>query len=312
MNEQIPKIIHQIWTQGCDNIPEKYKKYIEGWKSIKGYQYMCWSDESIKELLMKYDKSLIPIYDYFELPQQRSDFGRYLLLYLYGGFYLDIDIEKGDMSLDTLLDKNIITGIGMHGITQSFMGSVPYHPLFKDLIDHIRKSYERSWYEIIDVIYVNRTSGGKVYKSVVENYDVYKIPSENTPQCNSFEENCSNKNEKYSNAYTITHYDNTWNLFLLCQHFVSFYRYVMLFTLVFLLYVGFGNCSTYGMSTLCSIRNVIVFLVVLTMIYFILSFLMEGKMCRSSLLYFVLLIICYYSLSKKCSMCKIHKSSLPF
>ena len=309
MNEQIPKIIHQIWTQGCDNIPEKYHKYTESWKSTKDYQYMCWSDESIKELLQKYDKSLIPVYDYFILPQQRSDFGRYLLLYLYGGFYIDIDIEKGKKEfLDNLLDNKIVTSSGGYsGVSQSFIGATPFQPLFKDLMEHIRQSYKRNWYEIIDVVYVERTTGGKAYLTTLNKYrnDVYQIPHEYTPRCNSFEEFCSNQNEKYTKAYTIQHFDDTWNVFLVCQHFVSFYRYVMVSTLLFLLYLAFGTCSTYGMSTLCSLRNIIILLIILTIIYFILAFIIEGKLCRTSLLYFVLLFICYYSLSKKCSMCKV-------
>ena len=271
---------------------------------------MCWSDESVKELLQTYDKSLIPVYDYFTLPQQRSDFGRYLILYLYGGFYLDIDIEKGkEECLDNLLDKNkIVTSSGGYsGVSQSFIGAIPFQPLFKDLIEHIRQSYERYWYEIIDVAYVERTTGGKTYLASIIKYkdDVYQIPPEYTVQCNSFEDYCSNQNEKYSNAYTITHFDKTWNVFLVCQHFVSFYRYVMLSTLFFLLYLAFGKCSSYGMTTLCSLRNIIIFLIVLTIVYFVLSFLIEGKLCRTSLLYFVLLIICYYSLSKKCNICKV-------
>jgi mannosyltransferase OCH1-like enzyme len=80
----IPKIIHQIWTQGCDKIPEKYKSYINGWKSLEkdGYLYKCWDDESIERLIEVFDKSLINIYKYFDLPQQRSDLGRYIIIYI--------------------------------------------------------------------------------------------------------------------------------------------------------------------------------------------------------------------------------------
>ena len=305
MNEQIPKIIHQIWTQGCDNIPEKYHKYTQSWKSKKDYQYICWSDTTIKELIEKYDKSLIPVYDYFTLPQQRSDFGRYLILYLYGGFYVDIDTEAGNMSLDVLLNNKVISGVGIHGIKQSFIGSVPFHPAFKDLIDHIRKSYERRWYEIIDVIYVNRTSGGEAYKSIIDNYnDVYKIKDKKqTPQCNFFEEDCSN--EKYKEAFCIQHTEETWNVFLICQNFIKFYRYIMISTIIFLIYISFSNCSGYGMKTLCSFRTVIILLSLLTMLYSMCFFLLNAKFCRTSLLYFVLLMVSYFSLSKKCNICNI-------
>lgn len=303
----IPKNIHQIWTQGCDRVPEKTKKYVDGWKKKDGYTYMCWSDESIRELLKTYDASLIDIYNSFHLPQQRSDFGRYLILYLYGGIYIDMDIEAGSGSLDSLLDKNkIVTGSGGHsGVTQSFIGAAPSHPMFKDLIEHIRNSYKRKWYECVDVLYVERTTGGRIYVSMIEKYrdDVYQIPPESTPQCNSFEENCSGENVKYRSAITITHFDKTWNILLVFQHFITFYRYIMAVTAFFLLYLCYSNCSSYGVDVLCKLRRYIIGLVILSIFYQIVYYIVMNSVCKSSVVYFSLLLICYVSLSNKCEIC---------
>jgi mannosyltransferase OCH1-like enzyme len=308
----IPKIIHQIWTQGCDRVPEKTRRYVDKWKDVAAktnYQYMCWSDNSIKDLLKTYDESLIDIYDSFTLPQQRSDFGRYLLLYIKGGFYLDMDIEPGHESLDTLLDKNkIVTGSGGHsGVTQSFIGAVPSQPMFKDLIEHIRKSYRRKWYECIDVIYVERTTGGKVYAAMIERYrnDVYQIPSDLTPQCNSFDEDCSIGNEKYRNSITITHFDKTWNILLVFQHFITFYRFVMTITAFFLIYLCYSSCSSYGIDILCNLQQAIIGLLILTIFYQLVYYLVMENVCRASVVYFSLLLVCYVSLSKKCNVCKM-------
>lgn len=306
MNEQIPKIIHQIWTQGCDNIPEKYHKYTQSWKSAKGYQYMCWSDESIKELLMKYDESLIPIYEYFTLPQQRSDFGRYLLLYLYGGFYIDIDIEKGNLCLDSLLEKGdfVISSGGEYAnvVMIGFMGSVPNNPIFKDAIDHIRKSYKREFYEIIDMMYVERTTGGTVKNLIKDKYQdrVYKIPKDIVYHCESVDDCMIN-----NNMIALIHFEKSWNILKYIYIYIVSYRYIMMTTLLFLIYIAVGNCSGYGMTTLCSLRKVMIVLMVLTTIYCIFSLLLNGKFCKTSVLYFTLLMVCYFSLTKKCSICKI-------
>jgi squalene-hopene/tetraprenyl-beta-curcumene cyclase len=118
----IPKIIHQIWTQGIDKVPAKYHSYINGWKSLDkyGYTYKCWDDDSIKEIISLFDISLIEIYNYFNLPQQRSDLGRYIIIYLFGGFYVDIDIEPTGKSLNSLLDYNFIISKNEYYIRQSF------------------------------------------------------------------------------------------------------------------------------------------------------------------------------------------------
>lgn len=300
----IPKIIHQIWTQGCNKIPEKYKNYTDGWKAkeAEGYQYMCWSDESLIDLIKKYDPSLVEVYTYFELPQQRSDLGRYLLLYIYGGFYIDMDIEAGEKSLDILFYKNkIVTPLGENGVSQCFIGSVSRHPLFKNIIDHIQKSYKRKWYEYLDVLYVRRTTGG-IYKTLIDKNrsDVYEIPINILYICTSIDDCFMSKN-----MCGIVHYEKSWNIFLYIQRFIIYYKYMMLFTLIFLLYIISGKCNNTVIGSLCDIRTLIKLVIFTTLLYNALYLLTNGVVCRTGILYFCLLCLSYYSLDKKCITCHL-------
>ena len=302
----IPKIIHQIWTQGCNKIPEKYKNYTDGWKAkeAEGYQYMCWSDESLIDLIKKYDPSLVEVYTYFELPQQRSDLGRYLLLYIYGGFYIDMDIEASEQSLDILIDKNkIATSLGgFSGVRQSFIGSVSNHPLFKNLIDHIKNSFKRKWYEYLDVLYVQRTTGGMIYKTLLEKNknDVYEIPNDIVYYCESIDDCFVSKK-----MCAMMHFEKSWNIFLYIQRFIVYYKYMMLFTLLFLVYIISGKCNSTVIGSLCDIRTLIKLVIFTTLLYNVLYLLTNGVVCRTGILYFCLLCLSYYSLDKKCNTCHL-------
>jgi mannosyltransferase OCH1-like enzyme len=307
----IPKIIHQIWTQGCDKIPEKYKNYTDGWKAkeAEGYQYMCWSDESLIDLIKKYDPSLVEVYTYFELPQQRSDLGRYLLLYIYGGFYIDMDIEAGDKSLDILIDnKFVIASGGFSTFRQSFMGSCPNHNIFKDAITHIIKTYKRKWYEYeyINFLYVERTTGGIIStilnkNKITNEYTIHSIDQKLVFFC----ENIDDCNIINTNIIAMMHYEKSWNIFLYIRRFIVYYKYMMLFTLLFLVYIISGKCNSTVIGSLCDIRTLIKLVIFTTLLYNALHLLTNSVVCRTGILYFCLLCLSYYSLDKKCDTCHL-------
>jgi len=103
---KIPQIIIQTWKD--ENIPIKYKSDIESViKFNPNYQYIFFTDNQIDLFL----KSIYPEYwkTYQKLPIkiQRIDFFRYIAIYHYGGFYLDLDIECYE-NLDSLLQYSCV------------------------------------------------------------------------------------------------------------------------------------------------------------------------------------------------------------
>ena len=89
----IPKIIHQIWWQGHENIPKKMLENKITWKlNHKKYTFILWDKYLFEKLLAKLNISILnEIYN--DLPKmiQKIDFCKYVILYNYGGIYVDID-----------------------------------------------------------------------------------------------------------------------------------------------------------------------------------------------------------------------------
>jgi len=105
----IPMIIHQIWFQGRQDIPGKYQAFRQTWLQ-QGCPYHFWEEESIKSILSSNDVPPLwkRTYDSFHTMIQKIDFAKYVILYLFGGIYLDMDIFaiRPLSDLDAILQTN--------------------------------------------------------------------------------------------------------------------------------------------------------------------------------------------------------------
>ena len=105
MNNNFPKIIHQIWLQGYKNLSDDNKKKIEITKQLNsGWKYILWDEIKILELING-DKELIDKYYKFIYLHQKVDFSKFVVLYKFGGIYLDMDCNVVK-NLDELVEKN--------------------------------------------------------------------------------------------------------------------------------------------------------------------------------------------------------------
>ena len=87
----IPKIIHQTWKN--ETIPDKWKESVGSVKAHhKSYKYMLWTDKAMKEFVKKEYPEFYKTYNDYPNPIQRCDAFRFLVLYKYGGIYIDMDI----------------------------------------------------------------------------------------------------------------------------------------------------------------------------------------------------------------------------
>jgi mannosyltransferase OCH1-like enzyme len=159
--QKIPKIIVQTWKS--NKIPEQYIKLIENVKlNNPSYKYMFFTDENIDTFL----KQNYPEYynTYLKLPIkiQKIDFFRYIAIYHYGGFYLDLDMDVMK-SFDDLLKYSCIFPIdeyiyinthnggierykSFYNNNQSFLlgqyafAASPKHPFIKEIIERIHNN----------------------------------------------------------------------------------------------------------------------------------------------------------------------------
>lgn len=89
----IPKIIHQTWKSSA--LPPIIKSiYDENIKNLKnkGYEFKLWTDKEIIDLINDKYPNFYNIYAQARTGVQRGDISRILLIYHYGGIYIDLDV----------------------------------------------------------------------------------------------------------------------------------------------------------------------------------------------------------------------------
>lgn len=144
----IPKIIHQIWLQGYDQMPLNLKTFNTGCQYINDdFTHWFWTEDRIKKLLRKkFDKKYLELFDYYQIPAQKADFARYCILYVYGGIYLDMDTVC-KKNLNKFLDckffftsTNDLLNKLYRRYQTGIIGSVPKHGIFTIMF---KKMFER-------------------------------------------------------------------------------------------------------------------------------------------------------------------------
>lgn len=92
----IPKLIHQIWFQGKENMPDHLKEYHESWvKNNPDYHIIVWDEQKInKEVDKFFDTSITELYYSYDHMIQKIDLAKYIILYKYGGAYIDMDTKS--------------------------------------------------------------------------------------------------------------------------------------------------------------------------------------------------------------------------
>lgn len=147
---EIPKIIHQIWI-GNKPIPTKYidtfrKDYIE---KFPHYDYILWDENKINNLPMS--QVIKNIYNKEPTMYGKADIARLVILYEYGGIYIDADcVWINNKCFDDLIEKSINTGLfaaltpGRNYLTNSVIGSIKNNPELDYLINsELPKKYQR-------------------------------------------------------------------------------------------------------------------------------------------------------------------------
>ena len=93
-NQQIPKIIHQTHHFQLENLPNQLKIYqasIE--KTNSQWQYEYYDDAESRQFISRHMPNFLCVYDDLHLAVQQADLFRLIVIYVKGGFYLDLDIE---------------------------------------------------------------------------------------------------------------------------------------------------------------------------------------------------------------------------
>lgn len=89
---RIPHIIHQTYVD--ENIPYKFSEFVKSFiRHNLDWKYYFWTDKSARRLIADRHPGLLATWDHYKKGINRADALRYVVLYEYGGVYVDLDFE---------------------------------------------------------------------------------------------------------------------------------------------------------------------------------------------------------------------------
>jgi len=130
----IPKIIHYCWF-GKKPMPSSVDKYIESWKQyLPDYKIICWNEENFDITSSSYVQSAYEAGKYAFV----SDYARLYALKMYGGIYLDIDVQVMKNFSELLNCQGIYCFESSEKVMTAFMAA----PKENDLINQFLEYYK--------------------------------------------------------------------------------------------------------------------------------------------------------------------------
>ena len=145
---EIPKIIFQTWK--TYDVPDNWKfaqKTVK--EKNKDWKYVLLSDDDNLAIVKKNFPDFLPYFINFKYNIQRADAIRYMVLYLYGGVYIDLDYQAIKPFDKIILEKDkevgLIKSSNIDCITNSFLCSHKGAKFWLECIEEMKKSY-KWWY----------------------------------------------------------------------------------------------------------------------------------------------------------------------
>lgn len=173
----IPRTIHQTWK--TEQVPSLLQKLADRWKELHGdWKYILWTDEMNRSFVRKEYPRFLPVYDAYPYNIQRVDAVRYLILYTYGGVYIDLDFVPLKNIEPLLQDRDCVFGLepevncrrinAKRIISNAFMAAIPEHPFFEAVIHELHSP--RAEKKVVGLNLVLETTGPFALNRVYETF----------------------------------------------------------------------------------------------------------------------------------------------
>ena len=82
----IPRILHQIWYQGEAQMPDKFRRFSQGWRANHpDWSFHLWNETTMRDFMAENYGWFLPVYDGYPFNIQRIDAVRYFILDTMGG-----------------------------------------------------------------------------------------------------------------------------------------------------------------------------------------------------------------------------------
>ncbi|CCH42388.1 Initiation-specific alpha-1,6-mannosyltransferase [Wickerhamomyces ciferrii] len=113
-SDEIPRNIWQVWkSNNISSLDPGLQKLIHTWKDQQNFTYTLLQDVKLGEFLhdafIDTAPAVLEALDRLPVMVLKADFARYLLMYVYGGVYSDIDTQATKNLTDWISYKNYIT-----------------------------------------------------------------------------------------------------------------------------------------------------------------------------------------------------------
>jgi mannosyltransferase OCH1-like enzyme len=175
----IPKITHQIWLQGWDKVPSSFHKNIELLSEKNPeYQHMKWDETSLREECNKIDPVIAARFDAYKHLIQKVDFGRYVVLYNYGGISIDTDMKSigaidstpGLTASDFIISESAFPLNIIGCINNALIMVKKQHPILRTILFKMARSFQPESDYLTKELYISYTTGPDFIKQIVRSY----------------------------------------------------------------------------------------------------------------------------------------------
>jgi inositol phosphorylceramide mannosyltransferase catalytic subunit len=158
----IPKILHRMWLDKSitnnDRAPKKYDKFIKSFDDHNpDFAVLFWNRDKIYGLFDNHPEILKYKQVWENLPHhiQKCDMARFIILYLYGGIYVDLDFMCFK-NLSPLLNRDLLLVFEPREHSETwddpvearlyngFIGSVPKHLFWLEWLNFIVESLKKT------------------------------------------------------------------------------------------------------------------------------------------------------------------------
>lgn len=128
----IPRIVHQTSKSGC--LTPRFAKASERWRSLSGWSYYFHDDAAVERLFEQHYNEFPMLKDIVEnclrYGTLKADVWRYLVLWVYGGIYVDLDAIPAQWEPYMLEGEDALFVVEQyHLLSQYYMAVTPHHPL---------------------------------------------------------------------------------------------------------------------------------------------------------------------------------------
>lgn len=99
MSTTVRRTIHQIWFNLGDepHVPAELHERQQSWKRLRlDFSYKLWDLQEADRIIESCDKTIRDVWSKLPHGINKADFFRYVLLFRFGGFYVDLDFQNVD------------------------------------------------------------------------------------------------------------------------------------------------------------------------------------------------------------------------